>query len=130
VTDYLLLIVLLRMSLQKYNAFYHEEGIRFSHLPLHTSHKLQPADIMLFSYLKAYYREEVKRLYHGGCHGTNQETRRLNCYSIKRKEATKSHKSSTIYKSGSCDLCGARACGEGLEPEQDQVGAKPELGWS
>ena len=29
----------------------------------------------------------------------------------------KGHKGSTIYKSGSCDLCEARARGEGLEPE-------------
>jgi hypothetical protein len=29
------------------------------------------------------------------------------------------HKSLTIYKSGSCDLCGAWARGEGSELEQD-----------
>jgi hypothetical protein len=46
--------------------FCYEEGIRFSRLPSHTSHKLQPADIIPFSCLKVYYYEEVKRLYRGG----------------------------------------------------------------
>jgi hypothetical protein len=44
----------------------------------------------------------------------------------------KGYRGSTIYKSGSCDLCVARAYGESLELEQGQVGARsgaiPELG--
>jgi hypothetical protein len=35
-------------------------------LPSHTSHKLQPCDIALFSPLKAAYRDQVERLERGG----------------------------------------------------------------
>ena len=42
----------------------------------------------------------------------------------------KGSKGSTIYKSRSCDICGAWARSEGLEPEQGQVAAKLGPGWS
>ena len=35
-------------------------------MPSHTSHKLQPCDVAVFSPLKAAYREQVERIERGG----------------------------------------------------------------
>lgn len=46
--------------------FCFENSIILCRLPSHTSHKLQPCDVGVFSSLKIAYREEVERLYRGG----------------------------------------------------------------
>ena len=43
-----------------------ENNIILCRLPSHTSHKLQPCDVGVFSPLKAAYRDQVERLYRGG----------------------------------------------------------------
>jgi hypothetical protein len=43
-----------------------ENSILLCRLPSHTSHKLQPCDVALFSPLKAAYRNQVDRLERGG----------------------------------------------------------------
>jgi hypothetical protein len=42
-------------------------------LPSHTSHKLQPCDVGVFSPLKTAYRDEVKRLNRGGVDKVSKE---------------------------------------------------------
>jgi hypothetical protein len=43
-----------------------ENNIILCRIPSHTSHKLQPCDVGVFSPLKTAYRERVERLYRGG----------------------------------------------------------------
>ena len=42
-------------------------------LPSHTSHKTQPCDVGAFAPLKAAYRDQVERLYHGGAATVGKE---------------------------------------------------------
>lgn len=46
--------------------FFFENNISLCRLPSHTSHKLQPCDVAVFSPLKAAYRNEVDQLERGG----------------------------------------------------------------
>ena len=46
--------------------FCFENNIILCRMPSHTSHKLQPCDIAVFSPLKAAYREQVERMERGG----------------------------------------------------------------
>ena len=46
--------------------FCFENNIILCRLPSHTSHKLQPCDVSVFSSLKTAYRHQVERLYRGG----------------------------------------------------------------
>lgn len=46
--------------------FWFENDIILCRLPSHTSHKLQPCDVAVFSPLKAAYREQVERMERGG----------------------------------------------------------------
>ena len=46
--------------------FCFENNIILCRMPSHTSHKLQPCDVAVFSPLKAAYRDEVERLERGG----------------------------------------------------------------
>jgi hypothetical protein len=46
--------------------FCEDHNIIICRLPSHTSHKLQPCDVGVFSSLKTAYREEVEKLYRGG----------------------------------------------------------------
>jgi hypothetical protein len=46
--------------------FVMQNNIILCRLPSHTSHKLQPCDVALFSQLKAAYRDQVDRLERGG----------------------------------------------------------------
>ena len=50
-----------------------ENNIILCRIPSHTSHKLQPCDIGVFSPLKAAYREQVERLYRGGANTVGKE---------------------------------------------------------
>jgi hypothetical protein len=43
-----------------------ENNIILCRIPSHTSHKIQPCDVGVFSPLKTAYREQVERLYRGG----------------------------------------------------------------
>ena len=47
-------------------AFCLADNIILCRLPSHTSHKLQPCNVSVFSPLKAAYREQVEQLYRGG----------------------------------------------------------------
>ncbi|KAM0714733.1 hypothetical protein Q7P37_009750 [Cladosporium fusiforme] len=47
--------------------------IRLCRLPSHTSHKLQPCDIAVFSPLKAAYRDAVERLERGGVNAIGKQ---------------------------------------------------------
>jgi hypothetical protein len=42
-------------------------------LPSHTSHKLQPYNVAVFTSLKAAYRDQVERLYRGGTDTVSKE---------------------------------------------------------
>jgi hypothetical protein len=46
--------------------FCFENNIMLCRIPSHTSHKLQPCDVAVFSPLKAAYRDQVERLERGG----------------------------------------------------------------
>ncbi len=46
--------------------FCFEKNIILCRMPSHTSHKLQPCDVAVFSPLKAAYREQVERMKRGG----------------------------------------------------------------
>ncbi|RII22709.1 hypothetical protein CUC08_Gglean013427 [Alternaria sp. MG1] len=48
-------------------------NILLCRLPSHTSHKLQPCDVAVFSPLKAAYREQVERLERGGVNTIGKE---------------------------------------------------------
>jgi hypothetical protein len=48
-------------------------NILLCRLPSHTSHKLQPCDVAVFSPLKAAYREQVERLEWGGVNTISKE---------------------------------------------------------
>ena len=50
-----------------------ENNIILCRIPSHTSHKLQPCDIGVFSPLKTAYREEVERLYQGGANTVGKQ---------------------------------------------------------
>jgi DDE superfamily endonuclease len=50
-----------------------ENNILLCRIPSHTSHKLQPCDIGVFSPLKAAYRDQVERLYRGGANTVGKE---------------------------------------------------------
>jgi hypothetical protein len=53
--------------------FCYENNIIVCRLPSHTSHKLQPCDIGVFSSLKTAYREEVEKLYRCGAGTVGKE---------------------------------------------------------
>lgn len=53
--------------------FCFEHNIVMCRLPSHTSHKLQPCDIIIFGPLKTAYREQVERLQRGGANAVNKE---------------------------------------------------------
>ena len=46
--------------------FYFENNIILYRLPSHTSYKLQPYDVGVFTPLKAAYRDAVEQLFRGG----------------------------------------------------------------
>ena len=46
--------------------FRFENNIVLYRMPSHTSHKLQPYDVAVFSQLKAAYHEQIKRIERGG----------------------------------------------------------------
>jgi hypothetical protein len=50
-----------------------ENRITLCQLPSHTSYKLQPCDVSVFSPLKTAYRNQVERLYRGGVTLVNKE---------------------------------------------------------
>jgi DDE superfamily endonuclease len=50
-----------------------ENNIHLCRLPSHTSHKLQPCDVGIFSPLKTAYRDLVKRMYRGGLKRVGKE---------------------------------------------------------
>jgi hypothetical protein len=50
-----------------------ENNIILCRIPSHTSHKLQPCDVGVFSPLKTAYREQVERLYRGGAQTVGKE---------------------------------------------------------
>jgi DDE superfamily endonuclease len=50
-----------------------ENNIILCRIPSHTSHKLQPCDVRVFSLLKTAYRELVERLYRGGAAKVGKE---------------------------------------------------------
>ena len=53
--------------------FYFENNIILCRLPSHTSHKLQPCDVGVFSPLKTAYRDEVERFCRGGFETVSKE---------------------------------------------------------
>jgi DDE superfamily endonuclease len=53
--------------------FCFENNIILCRLPSHTSHKLQPCDVSVFSPLKTAYRDQVERLYRSGVTVVNKE---------------------------------------------------------
>jgi len=50
-----------------------ENNIILCCLPSHTSHKLQPCDVAIFSSLKAAYREQVERMERGGVNSIGKQ---------------------------------------------------------
>ncbi|KAH9867748.1 hypothetical protein J1614_008185 [Plenodomus biglobosus] len=66
--------------------FCFENNIILCRLPSHTSHKLQPCDISVFSPLKVAYREQVERL-ERGCVGTIGKQHFTYLYSPARDQA-------------------------------------------
>lgn len=50
-----------------------ENNITLCRIPSHTSHKLQPCDVGVFSPLKTAYREQVEQLYRGGANTVGKE---------------------------------------------------------
>lgn len=53
--------------------FCFENNIILCRIPSHTSHKLQPCDVAVFSPLKTAYREQVERLERGGVNAIGKE---------------------------------------------------------
>jgi hypothetical protein len=53
--------------------FCFQNNIILSRLPSHTSHKLQPCDVGVFSALKTAYREQIKFLYGRGSNTVGKE---------------------------------------------------------
>jgi hypothetical protein len=53
--------------------FCFENNIILCRLPSHTSHKLQPCDLTVFSSLKTAYREQVENLYRGGANTVGKQ---------------------------------------------------------
>ncbi len=53
--------------------FCFENNIILCRLPSHTSHKLQPCDVGVFAPLKAAYRDEAERLFHGGANTVGKQ---------------------------------------------------------
>jgi hypothetical protein len=53
--------------------FCFENNILLCRIPSHTSHKLQPCDVGVFSPLKAAYRDQAERLYRGGANTVGKE---------------------------------------------------------
>jgi hypothetical protein len=53
--------------------FCFENNIILCRIPSHTSHKLQPCDVGVFSPLKTAYREQVERLYRGGANTVGKQ---------------------------------------------------------
>ena len=53
--------------------FCFENNIILCRLPSHTSHKLQPCDVGVFSALKTAYREQIDLLYRGGANAVRLE---------------------------------------------------------
>jgi hypothetical protein len=50
-----------------------ENNIILCRIPSHTSHKLQPCDVGVFSPLKTAYREQVEQVYRGGASAVRKE---------------------------------------------------------
>jgi hypothetical protein len=53
--------------------FCFENNILLCRIPSHTSHKLQPCDVGVFSPLKVAYREQVEKLYRGGANTVGKQ---------------------------------------------------------
>jgi hypothetical protein len=53
--------------------FCYENNIILCRLPSHTSHKLQPCDVSVFTRLKDEYRDEAERLFHGGANTVGKQ---------------------------------------------------------
>ena len=53
--------------------FCHDNNIILCRLPSHTSHKLQPCDVGVFSPLKTVYREQVEQLFRGGANTVGKQ---------------------------------------------------------
>ena len=66
--------------------FCFENNIILCRLPSHTTYKLQPCDVGVFSPLKAAYRDQVKRLYRGGANIVGKE-HFTSLYSLIREKA-------------------------------------------
>jgi hypothetical protein len=66
--------------------FCFENNIILCRLPSHTSHKLQPCDLTVFSSLKGGYREQAENLYRGGANTVGKQHFTL-LYSRARDEA-------------------------------------------
>lgn len=66
--------------------FCFENNIILCRLPSHTSHKLQPCDLTVFSSLKGAYREQAENLYRGGANTVGKQHFTL-LYSRARDEA-------------------------------------------
>jgi hypothetical protein len=66
--------------------FCFENNIILCRLPSHTSHKLQPCDVVVFAALKAAYRDQTKRLLRGGASTVGKE-HFISLYSPARERA-------------------------------------------
>ena len=66
--------------------FCFENKIFLCRLPSHTSHKLQPCNVSVFTPLKGFYREKVDRLYRGGANTVGKE-HFTSLYSLAREKA-------------------------------------------
>ena len=66
--------------------FCFENNIILCRLPSHTSHKLQPCDVVVFASLKGFYRDEADALFRGGANTVGKE--HFTClYSPSREKA-------------------------------------------
>ena len=99
--------------------FYYENNIVLCRLPFHTSHKLQPCDVVVFGPLKAAYREQVDRLFRSGANTVGKQHFTLLYDRARQIAITKRNILSGWSKASLFPFCPDRVLRDIPKPQQD-----------